>query len=44
MEGDDLKLANTLENPNAVLPVEKALGDGVALAEHSWNMLVYEKA
>ena len=37
-----LKLANTVEAPCAVQPVEKALGDGAVLAEHSWNMLVYE--
>lgn len=43
LECDDLKAINTAENPNAVSPIEKPLGDEIVLAAKSWNVIVFEK-
>ncbi|MBQ8289219.1 MAG: alpha-N-arabinofuranosidase [Clostridia bacterium] len=43
LECDDLKAINTAENPYAVSPIEKPLGDEIVLAPKSWNVIVFEK-
>lgn len=43
LEGEDLKAANTAEETDKVVPVEKQIGDELVLAPASWNMIVLEK-
>lgn len=43
LEGDDLKACNSYEEPDNVVPVEKAVENGITLQPQSWNMIVMEK-
>ncbi|MBR1863731.1 MAG: alpha-N-arabinofuranosidase [Ruminococcus sp.] len=43
MECDDLKAVNSMDDPDRVTPSEKALGDRIVLAPHSWNVLRFKK-
>ena len=42
LEGDDLKAANTAEESDKVVPVEKEISEKPVLAPHSWNMIILE--
>ena len=43
LEGDDLKVVNTADEPNNVTPAEKEISEGITLSPHSWNMIVFQK-
>ena len=39
---DDLKAANTADDPRRALPREEGLSEPTTLSKHSWNVLCYE--
>lgn len=41
LEGDDLKVVNTADEPNNVTPAEKEIAECITLSPHSWNMIVF---
>lgn len=41
LTGDDLKACNTAENPNKIVPYEKAITDEITLDPKSWNMIIF---
>lgn len=43
LEGDDMQKTNTKEEPDNVVPVEKAIDGKLVLQPHSWNMLTFKK-
>lgn len=43
LEGDDMQKINTKEEPDNVVPVEKAIDGKLVLQPHSWNMLTFKK-
>lgn len=43
MEGSDLKAGNSMENPEAIVPVEKEINDKITLSAASWNFLKFTK-
>ncbi|MBQ9376128.1 MAG: alpha-N-arabinofuranosidase [Ruminococcus sp.] len=43
LTGDDVKMCNTLEEPNAVVPYEAEVSDKTVLPAKSWNMIILDK-
>ena len=41
LTGDDLKAVNTIENPDAVKPIEKEIKDTITLDKQSWNFMTF---
>lgn len=41
LTGDDLKAVNTIENPDAVNPIEKEIKDTITLDKQSWNFMTF---
>lgn len=40
---DDLKLTNSIDMPDNVMPQSKPISDSIILSEHSWNVLRFRK-